>query len=93
MTKTVKPIYEGFLCNRDQDILARLDQAAKKLKEKRDAQIQDNHEDDNAVPATPNLEKSHSLGDEPVGHHVLRAPRRPCRTPLRRSFTAPQLNP
>ena len=42
-----------------------------KLKERRDAQIQDNQEDDNAMPATPNLVKSYSLSDEPIGHHVL----------------------
>ena len=71
MTKTVKPVYEGFLYNSDQDILARLDQASKKLKERRKAELQDNLEDDNAVPATPNLEKSCSLSDEPIGHHVL----------------------
>ena len=71
MTKTVKPIYEGFWYNSDQDILARLDQASKKLKERRSAQPQDNQEDDNAMPATPNLEKSHSLSNEPMGHHVL----------------------
>ena len=71
MTRTVKPIYEGFWYNSDQDILARLDQASKKLKERRSAQPQDNQEDDNAMPATPNLEKSHSLSSEPIGHHVL----------------------
>ena len=71
MTKTVKPIYEGFWYDSDQDILARLDQAARKLKEKRAAQLQDNQEDDNAMPVTPNLEKSCSLCDEPIGHHVL----------------------
>ena len=53
MTKTVKPIYEGFWYNRDRDILARLDQEAKKLKKNENAQIQDNQEDDNATPATP----------------------------------------
>ena len=61
MSKTVKPIYEGFWYNSNQSILARLDQAAKKLKERRNTQLQDNQEDDNAVPATPNLEKSYSL--------------------------------
>ena len=71
MTKTVKPIYEGFWYNSDQGILARLDQAARKLKERRKAQLQDNQEDDKAMPATPNLERSCSLCDEPIGHHVL----------------------
>ena len=71
MTKTVQPIYEGFWYNSNQGILARLDQAARKLKERRKAQLQDNQEDDKAVPATPNLEKSSSLCDEPIGHHVL----------------------
>ena len=55
----------------DQGILARLDQAARKLKEKRAAQLQDNQEDDTAMPVTPNLEKSCSLCNEPIGHHVL----------------------
>ena len=71
MTKTVKPIYEGFWYNSDQDILARLDQASKKLKETRSAQLQDNQENENAMPATPSLVKSYSLSDEPIGHHVL----------------------
>ena len=71
MTKTVKPIYEGFWYNSDQDILARLDQAARKLKERRKAPLQDNQEDDKAVPANSNLEKSCSLCNEPIGHHVL----------------------
>ena len=60
MTKTVKPIYEGFWYSSDLDILARLDQAFKELKE-RSAKLQDNQEDDNAMPANPNLVKSHSL--------------------------------
>ena len=71
MTKTVKPIYEGFWYNSDQDILARLDQAGRKLKEKRAAQLQDSQEDDTAVSVTPNLEKNCPLSDEPIGHHVL----------------------
>ena len=71
MTKTVKPIYEEFWYNSDQNILARLDQAAKKLKERRNAQLQDNQEDGKAVPANSNPEKSCCLCDEPMGHHVL----------------------
>ena len=71
MTKAVKPIYEGFWYNCDQDILARLDQAARKLKERRKAPLQDNQEDDKAVPASSNLKKSCSLCNEPMGHHVL----------------------
>ena len=42
ITKTVESVYEGFWYNSNQDILARLDQAARKLKEKRAAQLQDN---------------------------------------------------
>ena len=48
VTKTVKPVYDGFWCDRDQDI-NRLDLAARKLKEKRAAQLQDNKEDDTAT--------------------------------------------
>ena len=32
ITKTVKPIYKGFWYDRDQDIINRLDQAARRLK-------------------------------------------------------------
>ena len=71
ITKTVNLIYEGFWYDTYQDILARLDQAARKLKEKRGAQLQDNQEDDTAMPVTPNLEKNCSLCDEPIGHHIL----------------------
>ena len=71
MTKMVKPIYEGFWYNSDQDILARLDQAARKLKERRKALLQDNQIDNKAMPANSNLEKSCSLCNEPMGHHVL----------------------
>ena len=70
IAKVAKPIYDGFWYDRDQDIINRLDQAAKRLKEKRAAQLQDNKEDDTAVPVTSNL-KSCSLCDEPIGHHVL----------------------
>ena len=71
MTKTVRPIYEGFWYNSDQSILARLDQAAKKLKERKNALLQDNQEDGKAVSANSNPEKSGSLCNEPMGHHVL----------------------
>ena len=71
ITKVVKPIYDGFWQDRDQDIIDRLDQAAKRLKERRVAQLQDNKEDDTAIPATSNLERSCSICNEPIGHHVL----------------------
>ena len=71
IAKVAKPIYDGFWHDRDQDIIDRLDQAAKRLKEKRAAQLQDNQEDDTAIPVTSNLEKSCSLCNEPIGNHVL----------------------
>ena len=71
ITKAVKPIYDGFWCDKDEDIINRLNQAAKRLKEKRAAQLQDNKEDYTAIPATSNLERSCSLCNEPIGHHVL----------------------
>ena len=71
IAKVAKPIYDGFWYDRDQDIIDRLDQAAKRLKDKRAAQLQDKKEDDTAIPVTPNLEKSCSLCNEPIGHHVL----------------------
>ena len=71
ITKVVKPIYDEFWHDRDQDIISRLDQAARRLKEKRAAQFQDSKEDDTAIPATSNLERSCSLCNEPLGHHVL----------------------
>ena len=89
MTKTVRPIYEGFWYNSDLDILARLDQASKKLKERQSAQLQDNQEDDNAMPATSNLEKSHSLGDEPMGHHVLECSKETLQDTLKEVICTP----
>ena len=71
IAKTVKPTYNGFWHDRDQDIINRLDQAARRLKEKRAAQLQDNKKDDTAIPATSNPETSCPLCDEPLGHHVL----------------------
>ena len=73
ITKAVKPIYDGFWCDRDQDITTRLDQVARRLKEKRAAQ--DNKEDDTATQDTPSLDKSCSLCDEPLGNHVLQCTR------------------
>ena len=71
ITKTVKPIYDGFWHDRDQDIISKLDLAARKLREKRTAQLQDNKEDDTATHDTSNLGRSCSLCNEPLGHHVL----------------------
>ena len=93
MTKTVKPIYEGFWYNSDQGILARLDQAARKLKERRKAQLQDNQEDDKAVPATPNLEKSCSLYDKPIGHHVLQCSRETLQDTLKEVIHSTPVEP
>ena len=71
IAKVVRPIYGRFWHDRDQDIIGRLDQASKRLKEKRASQLQDNKEDDTAVPTTSNLGKSCSPCDEPIRHHVL----------------------
>ena len=64
-----------FWCDRDQDIISRLDLAARKLKEKRAAQLQDNKESDTGLQDTSSLDKSCSLCDEPLGHHVLQCTR------------------
>ena len=71
ITKAVKPIYDGFWHDRDQDILARLDQAARRLKEKRATQLPDKKENDTTTQNTPSLDRSCSLCDEPLGNHVL----------------------
>ena len=57
--------------DRDQDIISKLDLTARELKEKRAAQLQDNKEDDTATHDTPNLGRSCSLYNEPLGHHIL----------------------
>ena len=93
MTKTVKPIYEGFWYNSDQDILARLDQAAGKLKGKRAAQLQDSQEDDTAMPVTPNLEKNRSLSDEPLAHHVLQCSRETLQDTLKEVIHSTPVEP
>ena len=53
ITKTVKPIYDGFWHDRDQDTINRLDLAARNLKEKRAAQLQYSKEDDNNTKHLP----------------------------------------
>ena len=74
--KAIKPIYDGFCWHdRDQDIINRLDQAARRLKEKRVAQLQDNKEDDTTTQETPSLDKSCSLCYEPLGNHVIQCTR------------------
>ena len=93
MTKTVKPVYEGFWCDRDQDIISQLDQAAKRLKEKRAVQLQDNKEDDTAVPVTPNLEKSCSLCNKPIGHHVLQCSKETLQDTLREVIHSTPVEP
>ena len=69
------PIYDRFWCDSNQDITNRLDLAARRLKEKRAAQLQDNKEDDMITQDTPNLGKSCSLCEEPLGNHVLQCTR------------------
>ena len=69
--KAVKPIYDGFWHDRDQDIIDRLDQAARRLKEKRAAQLQDKKEDDTTTQDTPSSDKRCSLCNEPLGNHVI----------------------
>ena len=71
ITRTVKPIYKGFWHDRDQDIISQLDLAARKLKEKRAAQLHHSKENDTTIQVTPNLDRSCSLCNEPLGHHVL----------------------
>ena len=75
VTKTIKPVYDGFWHDRDQDIINRLDLAARKLKERRAAQFQDNKEDDTAIQDTPNLGRSCPLCDEPLRHHIIQCTR------------------
>ena len=84
VTKTVKPVYDGFWCNRDQDSIDRLDLATRKLKEKRAAQLQDNKEDDTAIQDTSNIGRSCSLCDEPLGHHVLQCTRENVQVTLKK---------
>ena len=93
MTKTVKSIYEGFWYNSDQGILARLDQTARKLKKRRKAQLQDNQEDNTAVPATPNLERSCSLCNEPTGHHVLQCSKETLQDTLKEVIHSTPMEP
>ena len=44
---------------------------SQKAEGKESSPAQDNKEDDTAIHATPNLERSCSLCNEPIGHHVL----------------------
>ena len=89
----VKPVYDGFWHDRDQDIINRLDLAARKLKEKRAAQLQDNKEDDTVIPATSNLDRSCSLCDETLGHHVLQCTRENLQDTLKEAIHSTPVEP
>ena len=93
VTKTVRPVYDGFWHNRDQDIINRLDLAARKLKEKRAAQLQDNKEDDTAIQDTSNIGRSCSLCDEPLGHHVLQYTRENLQDTLKEVIDSTPIKP
>ena len=93
VTKTVKPVYDGFWCDRDQDTINRLDLAARKLKEKRAAQLQDNKEDDTATHDTSNLGRSCSLCHEPLGHHVLQCTRENLQDTLKEAVHSTPVEP
>ena len=93
ITQTIKPAYDGFWHDRDQDIISRLDLAARRLKEKRAAQLQDNKEDDTARHDTPNLGKSCSLCDEPLEHHVLQCTRENLQDTLKEAVRSSPVEP
>ena len=70
--KTVKPVYEGFWCKNNNDILNRLNEAAKKLKDRRadmkkDATNQTSQTEDQVSPSDECFTCQH-----PVGHHLLK---------------------
>ena len=72
VVKTVKPVYEGFWCKNDSDILNRLNEAAKKLKDrcaeiKKDAINETSQKEDQVSPSDKCFTCHH-----PVGHHLLK---------------------
>ena len=93
VTKTAKPVYDGFWHDRDQDIINRLDLATRKLKEKRAAQFQDNKEDDTATHNNSNSGRSCSLCDEPLGHHVLQCTRENLQNTLKEAIHSTPVEP
>ena len=69
--KTVKPIYEGFWCHNDSHILNQLNEAGKKLKDRRaemkkDAINEVSQKEDQVCPSDKCYTCHH-----PVGHHLL----------------------
>ena len=72
VTKTVKPVYEGFWHKNDNDILNRLNEAAKKLRDrwaemKKDATNQTSQTEDQVSPSDECFTCQH-----PVGHNLLK---------------------
>ena len=71
VVKTVKPVYEGFWHQHDSDILNRLNEAAKRLKDrhaemKKDAINKTSQTEDQVSPSDKCF-----TGHHPVGHHLL----------------------
>ena len=72
VVKTVKPAYEGFWCQNDSDILNRLNEAAKKLKDrlaemKKGAINETSQKEDPVIPSDKCFTCHH-----PVRHHLLK---------------------
>ena len=84
---------KGPLEDLEKDIISRLDIAARKLKEKRAAQLQDSKEDDTTVQDTPNLDGSCSLCDEPLEHHVLQCTKETLQDTLKEGIHSTPVEP
>ena len=71
VVKGVKPAYEGFWCQSDSDILNRLNEAAKKLKDRHTGMKQDtieeaHQQEDQVTPSGKSVSYDHLMG-----HHLL----------------------
>ena len=78
ISKTVKPIYDGFWQKSDEDILSRLDAAIRELKDRRTAKRQDGNDsrDTNPTATTTHC----GICDEPLGHHAMHQGKHPGHT-------------
>ena len=87
VAKTVKLVYEGFWHKNDSDILNRLNEAAKKLKDRQAEMKKD------AINQTSQTEDQVSPSDEcftchhPVGHHLLKCGKDTLQQDLKETLT------
>ena len=91
ISKNAKPVYDGFWQKSDEDILSRLDAAARELKDRRTARKQDGNDSRDTGPTATTTYCG--MCDEPLGHHVLQCTRENIQDTLKAKLQQTPIEP